>query len=65
MSRAGARRLLANVSTVVLLAVAIPAIGLLIAYPIWYLGTNHRAVYTAIAVVVSTVLVLRGRPGRR
>ena len=65
MNRPAARRLLANLATLLLIAAAIPAIALVIAYPVWYLGTNHRAVYTAIAVVVSTVLVLRGRPGRR
>ncbi len=54
-----------NLATGAILLLAIPALGVLIAWPLWYLGTSHPAVYSALIVIVIAGLILRGIQQRR
>ena len=63
-SRRAAKSLLALAMGAILI-VSIPLLGVLIAWPLWYLGTSHPAVYSTMVIGVVIGLVLRGIHQRR
>lgn len=60
-----AEKSIVNMATGAILLAAIPVLGVLIAWPLWYLGTHHSALYSGLVTVVIIGLVLRGILQRR
>jgi len=60
MSSNRARKGVASAATAAILVLSIPVIGVLVAWPLWYLGTNHPSVYSVLVIVIAIGLVLRG-----
>jgi hypothetical protein len=59
------RRAAANLVTVLAILVGIPVLAAAIAYPTWYLGTNHRLVYTLLAALAIVGHLVRRIARRR
>ncbi|MFW6262040.1 MAG: hypothetical protein ACOC6J_10710 [Spirochaetota bacterium] len=53
------RRLARGFVAVALLAGAVPLVGLLIAFPLWYVATNARGLYTLLLGLVIAGFVIR------
>ena len=57
--RDGVRRLARGFVAVALLAAAVPLVGLVVAFPLWYVATNARGLYTLLLGLVIAGFVIR------
>ncbi|MFW5744087.1 MAG: hypothetical protein ACOCW3_05525 [Spirochaetota bacterium] len=56
--RVGTNSIARGISALAILGLAVPATGLLVSFPLWYLATRARGVYTVVAGLVVAGLVI-------